>query len=95
MDQGRQERHQLDAAILPGFRANAVRLRLHTLAYNLANVLRTPTQPATGEPCPERADHAQSERKTAAPAAQCAIEAVVASATSTEPSELTVIAREF
>ncbi len=30
-----------------------------------------------GEPCPERADHAQPEGKTAAPAAQCAIEAAI------------------
>jgi hypothetical protein len=31
----------LDAAILPCFRHNAVRLQLHALAYNLANFLRT------------------------------------------------------
>ena len=30
-----------------GFRANAVRLQLHTLAYNLANFLRTLALPAT------------------------------------------------
>jgi hypothetical protein len=35
MDQERQGRHQVDAA------ANAVRLQLHALAYNLANFMRT------------------------------------------------------
>ena len=41
MDQGRQERDQVDAATCTTFRANAVRLQLHALAYNLGNFLRT------------------------------------------------------
>jgi hypothetical protein len=41
MDQGRQERHQVDAAVMLLRAANAVRLQLHALAYNLANFMRT------------------------------------------------------
>ena len=39
--QGRQERRQVDAAVVPQVQPNAVRLQLHALAYNLANVMRT------------------------------------------------------
>jgi hypothetical protein len=45
VDQGRQERDQLDAAVVPFVTANAVRLRLHALAYNLGNFLRTLAAP--------------------------------------------------
>ena len=41
VDQGGQECGELDAAVLPRLRRNAVRLQLHALAYNLANFLRT------------------------------------------------------
>ena len=41
MDQGGEARGQVDAAVVHGVRANAVRLQLHALAYNLANFLRT------------------------------------------------------
>jgi hypothetical protein len=46
MDQGRQGRDQMDAAVMPHFAANAVRLQLHALAYNLGNFLRTLATPA-------------------------------------------------
>ena len=48
VDQGGQERAALDAAVLPAFRHNAVRLQLHALAYNLANFLRTLALPRGG-----------------------------------------------
>jgi hypothetical protein len=35
----------VDAAVVPEFAANAVRLQLHALAYNLANFLRTLATP--------------------------------------------------
>ena len=40
MDQGGQRRDQVDATV-GTFAANAVRLQLHALAYNLGNFLRT------------------------------------------------------
>src|SRR3977135_3970700 len=45
MDQGRQGRDQMDAAVMP-LAAKAVRLQLHALAYNLGNFLRTLATPA-------------------------------------------------
>ena len=35
----------MDAAVMPQFAANAVRLQLHALAYNLGNFLRTLATP--------------------------------------------------
>ena len=35
----------MDAAFMPSFAANAVRLQLHALAYNLGNFLRTLATP--------------------------------------------------
>ena len=35
----------MDAAVVPDVRANAVRLQLHALAYNLGNFLRTLATP--------------------------------------------------
>ena len=43
--QGGQGRDPLDAAVVPSFAANAVRLQLHALAYNLGNFLRTLATP--------------------------------------------------
>jgi hypothetical protein len=40
MDQRRQDRDQVDALSCCAFAANAVRLQLHALAYNLANFMR-------------------------------------------------------
>lgn len=40
MDQGRQERRELDQAVVPAVPANAARLQVFALAYNLANFLR-------------------------------------------------------
>src|SRR5215469_7869565 len=45
--QGRQERDQMDA---PTFVANAVRLQLDALAYNLGNFMRTVAMPGTAQP---------------------------------------------
>jgi hypothetical protein len=45
MDQGRQRCDQVDAAVVRTFAANAVRLQLHALAYNLGNFLRTLATP--------------------------------------------------
>src|SRR6266571_8362273 len=45
MDQGGQRRDQVDAAVCRTFAANAVRLQLHALAYNLGNFLRTLATP--------------------------------------------------
>ena len=46
VDQGGQGRDQMDAAVMWGaFAANAVRLQLHVLAYNLGNFLRTLATP--------------------------------------------------
>jgi hypothetical protein len=47
---GRQERDQMDAAVMPDFAGNAVRLQLHALAYNLGNFMRTLAMPKTAEP---------------------------------------------
>ena len=44
-----QERAPLDAALLPCLSANAVRLQLHALAYNLANFMRTLALPVEVE----------------------------------------------
>jgi hypothetical protein len=41
MDKGGQGRDPVDAAVGRSFAANAVRLQLHALAYNLGNFLRT------------------------------------------------------
>jgi hypothetical protein len=41
VDPRRQAGPALDAAVLPAFRDNAVRLQLFALAYNLANFLRS------------------------------------------------------
>jgi hypothetical protein len=41
MDQRGQQCHQVDAPLCRSFDANAVRLQLHALAYNLGNFLRT------------------------------------------------------
>jgi hypothetical protein len=41
MDQRGKERRHLDGLSCHRFAANAVRLQLHALAYNLANFLRT------------------------------------------------------
>jgi hypothetical protein len=41
VDQGGQDGDQMDAAVVPPVRHNAVRLQLHALAYNLANFMRT------------------------------------------------------
>jgi hypothetical protein len=40
VDQRRQERRDLDAAVVSRLKANAVRQQLHASAYNLANFLR-------------------------------------------------------
>ncbi len=45
MDQRGQGRDQLDPPVVPSFAANAVRLQLHALAYNLGNFLRTLATP--------------------------------------------------
>ena len=46
MDQGGPRRDQVDATVVPNaFAANAVRLQLHALAYNLGNFLRTLATP--------------------------------------------------
>ena len=45
MDQGRQGRDQVDAAIVPNACGQPVRLQLHALAYNLGNFLRTLATP--------------------------------------------------
>ena len=50
MDQGRQGRDQVDPAVLHAFAANAVRLQLHALAYNLGNFMRTLAAPKATEP---------------------------------------------
>jgi hypothetical protein len=48
MDQGRQECREVDTAVAArSFSANAVRLQLHALAYNLANFMRTLALPET------------------------------------------------
>ena len=44
MDQERQRRDQVDAVVV-SLAANAVRLQLHALAYNLGNFLRTLANP--------------------------------------------------
>jgi hypothetical protein len=49
-DQGRQERDQVDPAVMPVLRRNAVRLQLHALAYNLGNFMRTLAMPKAAEP---------------------------------------------
>ena len=41
MHQGRQERDQMDEAVVSQVPRYAVRLQLHALAYNLANFMRT------------------------------------------------------
>ena len=45
MDQGRQGRDQVDAAIVPNACGQRRRLQLHALAYNLGNFLRTLATP--------------------------------------------------
>src|SRR5262249_16578965 len=45
MDQGREGREQMDRLSCRTFAANAVRLQLHALAYNLGNFLRTLATP--------------------------------------------------
>ena len=45
MDQGRQGRDQMARLSCRTFAANAVRLQLHVLAYNLGNFLRTLATP--------------------------------------------------
>jgi hypothetical protein len=45
MDQRGQGRDQMDAAVMSDVRANAVRLQLHALAYNLGNFQRTLATP--------------------------------------------------
>ena len=45
MDQGRQGRDQMDAAVVPDVRGQRVRLQPHALAYNLGNFLRTLATP--------------------------------------------------
>ena len=45
MDQRRQGRNQVHAVSSRSFAANAVRLQLHALAYNLGNFLRTLATP--------------------------------------------------
>ena len=40
----------MDAAICRSFAANAVRLQLHALAYNLGNFMRTLAMPKAAEP---------------------------------------------
>jgi hypothetical protein len=40
MDQGRQGRDQIDAAVVPDVRGQRLRLQLHALAYNLCDFLR-------------------------------------------------------
>ena len=43
-------RPHMDPAVLPSFAANAVRLQLHALAYNLGNFMRTLAMPKTADP---------------------------------------------
>jgi hypothetical protein len=43
--QARQRRDQVDAAVPPTFAANAARLQLRALPYNLGNFLRTLATP--------------------------------------------------
>ncbi len=50
MDQRRQGRNQVHAVSSRSFAANAVRLQLHALAYNLGNFLRTLAMPERAEP---------------------------------------------
>jgi hypothetical protein len=51
VDKGGQGRDQMDAALMcRSFAANAVRLQLHALAYNLGNFMRTLAMPKTAEP---------------------------------------------
>ena len=45
MDKGGQGHDQMDAAVVPSFSADAVRLQPHALAYNLGNFLRTLATP--------------------------------------------------
>ena len=40
----------MDAVVMPSFAANAVRLQLHALAYNLGNFMRTLALPKAAEP---------------------------------------------
>ena len=40
----------MDPAVLPDLSANAVRLQLHVLAYNLGNFMRTLAMPKTAQP---------------------------------------------
>src|SRR3989442_14045940 len=49
MDQGGEARGQWTRLSCTTFRANAVRLQLHALAYNLANFLRTLALPGEVE----------------------------------------------
>ena len=41
---------KMDSAVMSTFAANAVRLQLHALAYNLGNFMRTLAMPKTAEP---------------------------------------------
>jgi hypothetical protein len=50
VDQGRQERDQMDRLSCRTFAANADRLQLHALAYNLGNFMRTLAMPKTAQP---------------------------------------------
>ena len=50
MHQRVQGRDQMDPASCRTFAANAVRLQLHTFAYNLGNFMRTLAMPKAAEP---------------------------------------------
>jgi hypothetical protein len=50
LDQRGQGRDRMDAAVMPRLPANAVRLQLHVLAYNLGNFMRTLAMPKPAEP---------------------------------------------
>src|SRR5260370_39467111 len=50
VDQGRQERDQMDPAVLPDPLRQRMRLQLPVLAYHLGNFMRTLAMPKTAQP---------------------------------------------